>query len=142
MSRNISYTPQLLIIPTHHLLISLSPSQITQNGSFSAYAKYAYDAFLQRIRIRELVRENNKTFFQDVLLLYQKVKPHKHRNQIEEQTRTKFFFLSHYLSECKCGRISIFSNHGSYHFLSVYFGFCMSNKNKSKIKNNSIFNHL
>ncbi|KAG7314156.1 hypothetical protein KOW79_022652 [Hemibagrus wyckioides] len=53
-------------------LLEGSMTVITQNGSFSAYAKYAYDAFLQRIRIRELVHANNKTFFQDALLLYQK----------------------------------------------------------------------
>lgn len=51
-------------------LLEGSLSVVTQNGSYSAYGKYAYDAILQRIRFGELIQHNNKTSIRDVLLLY------------------------------------------------------------------------
>ncbi|XP_027013802.1 ependymin-like 1 [Tachysurus fulvidraco] len=52
-------------------LLEGSFSVVTQNGAYSAYGKYAYDAFFQRIRLGELINTNNKTLIKDVLLLFQ-----------------------------------------------------------------------
>ncbi|MCJ8749045.1 hypothetical protein PDJAM_G00171740 [Pangasius djambal] len=52
-------------------LLEGSLTVATQNGGYSAYGKYAYDAILQRIRFGEFVHHNNKTLIKDALLLYQ-----------------------------------------------------------------------
>uniref|UniRef100_A0A3Q1J1V9 Ependymin-like 1 n=2 Tax=Anabas testudineus TaxID=64144 RepID=A0A3Q1J1V9_ANATE len=42
----------------------------TQSGNLTVFGKYVYDALGKRIRLREFVHHNNKTFHLDVLLLY------------------------------------------------------------------------
>ncbi|XP_060773064.1 ependymin-like 1 [Neoarius graeffei] len=51
-------------------LLEGSLSVATQNGGYSIYGKYAYDAILQRIRFGEFVLYKNQTFVKDALLLY------------------------------------------------------------------------
>lgn len=48
--------------------------QSTQNEKLWAYAKYLYDGFGERIRLRELGTYENKSFTYDVLLLFKEVK--------------------------------------------------------------------
>ncbi|RVE60188.1 hypothetical protein OJAV_G00178400 [Oryzias javanicus] len=44
----------------------------TQNEKLAAYARYFYDAFGKRIRLREMGTYNNQTFHLDALLLFRK----------------------------------------------------------------------
>lgn len=102
MIKNISYSLHsftitvvfpLLILLLLNIHVDLSSSQVTQNGGYSAYGKYAYDAFFQRIRIGELINTNNKTLIKDVLLLFQEVK-HTQRNQTEKPTHVIDIFYN------------------------------------------------
>lgn len=47
--------------------------QSTQNEKLWTFAQYEYDAWGQRIHIKEIGTYDNKTFAVDALLLFQKV---------------------------------------------------------------------